>query len=345
MGRGLATSISCFAAVLLSGCPNDPPAPCEGPPGQWTVLFDDLDGAVLCAFGEREDDIFFAGGGMGNGANALAIHYDGNVFTRIGTDTTETFWWGWANSSTDVFFVGSGGVIYHYTGSGPATAMTSPTTATLYGVWGTAPDDVWAVGGMPVGVAGDKDVILHYDGSTWEPMPLTDGPGVALFKVWGSGRDDVYIVGQRGTILHWDGSGWTPQDGGVTGMLFTVSGNGPDDVWIVGGPMTTVLHNTGSGWQSEPPSGEVFFSNGLNGVSVNATGDMMVVGFTGVKWRRMDGCWIADSEQEPWDDLHGAWLGPSGHGFGVGGGFVVAPATHGTIGYWGIEPPVPMLVE
>jgi len=341
--------------ALLAGCPDgDPPVTdagtdagpggsCEGAPCQWHVVFDDLEGAVLCAAGADESDVFFAGGGLGNGSNALAIHYDGDVFHRIGTDTTETFWWVWPASPTDVFFVGSAGVIYHWNGTGDATAMASPVTEVLYGVWGAAPDDVWAVGGNPFGT-GDVDIILHYDGSDWTRMPLTAGPGVSLFKVWGSGSDDVFVVGQSGTILHWDGSSWSPQTSGARPTLFTTSGTGPNDVFAVGGPPTTLLHYDGSTWTPAAPDGPDFFSNGLNGVSANALGNVMIVGMSGVKWRRDRGAWLSDSEAEPWDDLHGCWLGPNGHGFAVGGGFLVAPASHGVIAYFGPTAPASMLV-
>ncbi len=45
----------------------------------------------------------------------------------------------------------------------------------LHGVWGSGPDDVFAVG--------DLGTILHYDGHDWDMMP--SGTDANLYAVWG----------------------------------------------------------------------------------------------------------------------------------------------------------------
>ena len=54
----------------------------------------------------------------------------------------------------DIFFIGDGGYIAHYTGSIPGGLMDSGTTENLYNVWGSSGVDVFAVGA--------NGTILHY---------------------------------------------------------------------------------------------------------------------------------------------------------------------------------------
>ena len=98
-----------------------------------------------------------------------------------------------------------------------------PQGGSLHGVWGSGPNDVWAVGD-----AG----ILHWDGSAW--TAVSSGTTAYLEGVWGSGANDVWAVGDVGTILHWDGSAWTSASSGTTFALFGVWGSGANDVWAVG---------------------------------------------------------------------------------------------------------------
>jgi hypothetical protein len=67
------------------------------------------------------------------------------------------------------------------------------------GIWGTARDDVWAVG--------NAGLIAHWDGHAWTTVPGLRKSN--LYAVGGSGRDDVWAVGYVGTALHWDGKTWS----------------------------------------------------------------------------------------------------------------------------------------
>ncbi|HKO19966.1 MAG TPA: hypothetical protein VJU82_13870, partial [Acidobacteriaceae bacterium] len=66
-------------------------------------------------------------------------------------------------------------------------------------IWGSAPNDVFAVG--------DNGTILHFDGSTWARM--SSGTSTALTRVWGASATEVYAT-TGSAILHYDGSGWSP---------------------------------------------------------------------------------------------------------------------------------------
>lgn len=78
------------------------------------------------------------------------------------------------------------------------TQMTSNTTATLYGVWGTSATNVYAVGA--------SGTIMHYDGTTWTAE--SSGTTGKLNAVWGLGETNIYAVGEQ-ALLHKQSAGTT----------------------------------------------------------------------------------------------------------------------------------------
>src|SRR2546430_2702678 len=92
--------------------------------------------------------------------------------------------------------------------------VNSPTTDGPFGVWGSGPDDVWAVGYSNGGSA----TIVHWNGSLWSMLP---SPTMHLLEgVWGSGSNDVWAVG--GAIVHWDGSAWSTVPSSPSELLIGV---------------------------------------------------------------------------------------------------------------------------
>jgi photosystem II stability/assembly factor-like uncharacterized protein len=75
--------------------------------------------------------------------------------------------------------------------------MASGTTNNLTGIWGSSPQDVFAVG--------PKGTILHYDGKAWSAMAANTqaAPGKPNFltRVWGSGPNAGYALGFAGALL------------------------------------------------------------------------------------------------------------------------------------------------
>ena len=188
----------------------------------------------------------------------FVLHYDGVSWTslvgaggsRLAFDTRAHDVWG--TSPSDVFVVGNStdssvGAVYHYDGSRWSTVWESSASAlsldglTLNGVWGSSPSDVFAVGGG-WGSAGRREVILHYDGSSWSLMD--GGTTYGLASVWGSSPSDVFAVGggwgapeyteYRGVILHYDGESWSQMATGEVSGLSGVWGSSSSDVFVVG---------------------------------------------------------------------------------------------------------------
>src|SRR5262249_32283125 len=86
----------------------------------------------------------------------------------------------------------------------------------LYGVWGSGPSDIWAVGDA---------TMLRYDGSNWNPVTDFPPTGFHWAGVWGSSKSDVYVGSN--IIAHFDGSAWsmdaipTENVNGVWGLTAT----------------------------------------------------------------------------------------------------------------------------
>jgi hypothetical protein len=212
---------------------------------------------------------------------------DGTIIRFDGTDATEVSLpapvpllnWSFGFGSSDIHVVGNEGTLLHYDGTA-WRLVDSPTDQDLWGVWGAAPDDVWAVGGTARGVDG-VPTLLHYDGSAWtvEPIPTPTLSNVhALFKVWGSSASDVYAVGDVGIVLHFDGGAWEEQLVGAADDLVAVWGTGPNDVVAVGGRGNGIVaHFDGSAWRTE----SVAPLPGLNGVFMRAPGVAHIVGIRG----------------------------------------------------------------
>ena len=65
----------------------------------------------------------------------------------------------------------------------------------LKGVWGSGPNDVWAVG--------SGGTIIHWDGKDWTSTPT--GSMNTFHAVWGSGPTDVWAVSMTDTIVRTTG--------------------------------------------------------------------------------------------------------------------------------------------
>lgn len=153
----------------------------------------------------------------------------------------------WGSSGSNVFTVGTDGVILHYDG-GHWIPMASGTDELLCGVWGNSGGSVFAVGNLnanDVWGSSSSDVfavgpsgVVHYDGSDWTPM---SAPSAVLHDVWGSSGSDVFSVGEAGTILHFNGRAWTEMASDTDRMLSGLWGSSGSDVFAVG-ENATVVH-------------------------------------------------------------------------------------------------------
>ena len=166
------------------------------------------------------------------------FYYDGSTLDRDTSFSGSALHDVWGTASNDVFAVGESGTIRYYDGSS-WSLMNSGTSVHLYGIHGTASNNVIAVGA--------EGTILRYTGTTWSADSI--GVTVTLNGVWANNTNDIYVVGNSGTVLHYDGSSWQLIDKISGRNLNDVWGNGTGDVYIVGED-SNILHYNGTLWTS-----------------------------------------------------------------------------------------------
>jgi hypothetical protein len=291
-----------------------------------------LDAGFLSVSGTSSSDVYVVGADPGDGP--WLLHYDGADWNKVETGSSGDLWWVWASQGDSVWLCGDGGRVLHYTPStGDFTEeIVGGDNLTFFGIWGTADDDVWTVGG-DVGVASDAAALYHFDGTAWSEVLMPDAAEsqFAMYKIWGSASDDVWVVGANGIVVRWDGSAWTDMESPTTRTLFTINGDG-DDVYAVGGFGTgTIVHWDGSSWMDQSPS----ISGQFNGVFVGAGGPV-AVGVSGGIWWEDGGEWVADARgPASFLDFHGAWQDENGDVWAVGGSISSLPLNQGMVAYGG----------
>jgi hypothetical protein len=316
-----------LAAILLAACTPEPEPP------RWTVGLTQGPevGALLSAWGPSRAEVYAVGGNPDAGA---LLRFDGREWAAeaLAEGFPLANWvYGVEGSGggTILWIAGNYGQAARRGVDGSWTVMDLGTSSALWGIWGTADDDMWAVGGN---IPGDEPILAHWDGSAWtlEDIPPLDRELDALFKVWGTGPDHVFAVGHRGVILHYDGSGWVQQLAGTSVDLISLWGSGPDDIVAVGGRSNGVIARyDGQGWTSEL----IGMLPGLNGVWVDDAGVGFAVGTEGVVIEIAAGSfeWIdLDRSARP-QVLHGAFGLGDGARFGVGGNLLFSPPWTGVI--------------
>ncbi|HYW14155.1 MAG TPA: hypothetical protein VE871_19475, partial [Longimicrobium sp.] len=146
----------------------------------------------------------------------------------------------------------------------------------LYGVWGSAPDDVTAVG--PGGV-------LRYDGTGWTAVN-PGGANDAFHAVWGSSAGTVFAAGNNQLMARRTEGAWalTPYAGDFDHNYVAVWGAGTNGLYAVARVYdndvnswgTALLHRTAQGWTTVRP----WEANlELMGIWGTGTGIVIVSGF------------------------------------------------------------------
>lgn len=303
----------------------------------WQTLSSGEAGALLAVWGTSAQDVWVVGGRGEIMGSPTILHFDGKTWSRVDSGQHGLdLWWVFGFAGGDVFFTGAGGAILRYRNAS-FERMQTPRSGTIFGLWGAAPDDLWAVG------RGDdsKGIVWRYNGSQWSDVTPPDAPNLVL-KVHGQRTDDVWISCASGLTLHWDGVALTSVATGATSSLFSIVTT-PEIAISVGGYTgqgAIVEHTAGSaGWTMQPSPAPVTW----RGVAAGA-GQVFAVGESGVVAQRTSAGWsLVDRFVTPLT-FHAAWVDPTGGLWGVGGMFDTLPLTSdGFLAYYAVDtfPKVP----
>jgi PKD repeat protein len=117
----------------------------------------------------------------------------------------------WGTSPSNIYAVGQDGAIMHYDGA-TWTAETSGTTEKLNAIWGVTEP----VTETNIYAAGENGILLHKTaaGTTWgtEPLNSNNFGNTDLYSVRGSSASNVYLGSNNGYFLRFNGTEWTEFD-------------------------------------------------------------------------------------------------------------------------------------
>ncbi len=333
---GKGTCISCHRAPVCTArdymCtePLQPPTP--------RLVFEELPATLWAISGTSASDVYAVGGDPeSDDFGPYVLHYDGNRWQRLRTPITGAAlrWISVTPIDGSFYMAGDNGVVLLLNlNSRQFVQQTTPSDATLFGIWGSSANDVWAVGGARDSTSADQGGVLwHYDGTAWAEVDLSAlrPQGVpTLFKVWGRSSSDVYVVGQRGIILHYDGTAWREMDSPTQRPLITIHGNSRSVSAVGGFESGVIIEQDGDSFVDRTPPAV----NQLNGVFLPEEGGGVAVGNEGAYASRARQGWEVQASTDTVFGFHAAWVDDEG-GLWVAGGDLNTDLKHGLVGYAG----------
>ena len=270
--------------VAPQGCGVWAEQPAPDAPGANQTWLNDM--AYVAA-----DDIWAVGRGYGQSTASdwnqytFAEHFDGSAWTVVPTPSPN-----------------------------PAPELTF---CELNAVAALSPSDVWAAGTRwdkdpGAGYVGLHNLVLHWDGSSWQtvnaPIPGSIGlqgvSGDGIYDILALAPDDVWFFGEwirmtpqsftvrQGLAMHWDGSSFSvdenfPVVGGNGTTILASDAAGPDDIWAVGmagdgdpavGNQSFIFHWDGAHWSHLPAPQVPGYQHVLGDVKVLASDDVWISG-------------------------------------------------------------------
>ncbi len=302
----------------------------------WALVAHHLPAALLSVWGTSDHDVYAVGGDLGDGSGPEVVHWDGSAWNHLATGQTGDLWWVFGFANGPIYMGGAGGMILRYE-SGVFTRMTTPGINTVFGMWGSSPTDMWAVGGAVGGANGA--FAWRLQGDTWVDnhlLPATFSSTDVIWKMYGRSANDAWMVATNGNALRWDGTTVTLVPTGAHESLFTVHADADRYVAVGGFGTGIVLENTGAGWTNASPA---VASPGLVGVRLSPEGDF-AVGQEGAVYSRAGGDWNEVPTGQSLDEsFHSVWIDDKGGVWAVGGQVLTLPLVDGTVMYGGASAP------
>ncbi|GAB4569883.1 MAG: hypothetical protein Tsb0020_24270 [Haliangiales bacterium] len=220
---------------------------------------------VTGIWGSDPDNIYVVGGDSDAGPGVI-VKYDGERWTQV-FESEHQFIDVWGSGEDDVFVTAGAGGILHY--DGRRWQWMSQQAHENYQIWGNGADDVFTIGrSIDRGV----DLIQHYDGITWEVLPLNLGAAERVSAVWGDGGS-LFIVGRDqdhwapiggGFAYRYYGSSWNDVSFSMDGSLTAVWGSSVNNVFAVSGysingssSQARILRYNGDEWSEMFQAGEL----------------------------------------------------------------------------------------
>lgn len=191
----------------------------------WTSTDIGANGVLTGVFAIATDDVWVCGP---DGSPSGSIwHWDGSAWTVMYTGLNAPSGV-WAAATDDVWFAADNKMM-HWDGSSFTDVSDGSAPGAEFGaIWGSATDDIYAVGTDGSGNA----AIIHWDGSSW--TPVAHGlPGSSFASVSGADNTNIYVGGVGGVVGYYNGTSWVQLANPFVDDVRCVCAIG-SEVWAVG---------------------------------------------------------------------------------------------------------------
>ena len=136
----------------------------------------------------------------------------------------------WGSGPDDVWAGGDCGLLFHF--DGQLWAQADVESLHVTGIWGSAADNVHAVGGTWHSPTSSwEPAIYHHNGEIWQES-LLEGQSGRLLSISGAAADDVYSVGAGAFAFHCNGVEWVLGPSEI-GLFLTVFAAGEHDIYLL----------------------------------------------------------------------------------------------------------------
>ena len=328
--RSLLSSLLLLALCAACGAEAKP---AESDP--WQVVLERLPGALLSVWGSSASDVWAVGGDAGDGLGPMVLHYDGATWQRLDSGVEGDLWWVFGFAHGPVFMGGSNGTVLRVEDD-KFERLPTPGSNTVYGLWGSAPDDVWAVGGA--GTTPSGGFAWHYDGASFREaagLPEDIASSANIFKVWGRSAKDVVMVGSDGLLLRYDGKTFARVATETDRTLFTVHGDAERIIAVGGFVDGAIVEADGARFVDVTPERAPQLAGVFQGDEA-----AFAVGIGGAVYSSESGAWARVSTGLTLrEDLHSVWQDERGGVWAVGGQVLSSPLVSGVLIYRGAEVP------
>lgn len=162
----------------------------------------------------------------------------GLIFYKMGRDTLQMidlpaeyavhYYAVWGLPSGEVLIAGENGKALKGRGFSFSPMPETGIKSALHGIWGSAADNIYAVG--------EEGTLIHYDGLAWHEILASDS---YFYGVWGNAPDNVFVVGHSlfkpdESIFHFDGKKWAKMPPPTSSPLNAVFGLADKNIFVVG---------------------------------------------------------------------------------------------------------------
>lgn len=224
------------------------------------------EGGAYGIWGFSENNIFIVGEYSNRG---FIGHFNGLTWTEYRSeyflskgDTVYPLRSVWGSSPDDVWAVGDFGTIVHWD-EVEWRKVESPTTDVLNDIWGTGPNNIYAIG---ISIS-NQSKLLHYDGLSWKDITnqLPNYPR-SFTSLWFSDDSNGFLAGNNITL--YNGINFFTSDFMPDRFLLAVRGRNYADV-IASGQTGRVYHFNGIEWNSYPELWDPNIGNELRGIYID----------------------------------------------------------------------------